>query len=64
MGYNILICFQGLPTYDTFHAVITFSKLAIEPALWHLSQVVFVQELAVVTLLAQSTEPMLADDCF
>jgi hypothetical protein len=51
-------------TYNTFSAVVTFAVLAVEPALGHLPEVIFVQELAVVALLAESSEPMFADDCF
>lgn len=35
----------------------------IEVALGHLGHVVFVQEFALVTLFAEATQPMLADDC-
>lgn len=51
-----------LNTYDTFGAVVTFAVLAVEPALGHLPEVIFVQELAVVALFAEASEPMFAND--
>lgn len=47
---------------DTFGAVVTFAVLAVEPALGHLPEVIFVQELAVVALFAEASEPMFAND--
>ena len=48
-------------TYNTFRAVIALAIFAIKPALGHFSQVVLVQELAVVALFAKTTKPMFAD---
>lgn len=47
---------------DTFGTVITFAVLAVEPALGHLPEVIFVQELTVVAFFAESSEPMFAND--
>jgi len=46
------------------HALVPAATEAVfckEPALWHLSEVVLVEELALASLLAQPAEPMLAD---
>ena len=42
--------------------VITLAKLLIEVADWHLAHVILMEKFAVITFLAQVTQPVLADD--
>lgn len=53
--------FVPVITYNTLCSVVALAVFAVEPALGHLAQVVLVQELAVVALLAESSKPMFAD---
>lgn len=46
---------------NTLCSIVALAVLAVEPALGHLAQVVLVQELAVVALLAETSKPMFAN---
>lgn len=42
--------------------IVTCIESCVEVALWHLGHVIFMQELALVTLLAEPSQPMLANN--
>jgi len=58
---TVLNAILGFDVKEGTFGIRTFSKVDIEMARWHLGQVVFVQELAVVVLLTETAQPVLAN---